>query len=68
MHEGDGFVRTTRRYQGLSQTPGDYTVEITGDAVQGDLTLFAHVDYHSTFEETKVDHLKYKVGGCPGFT
>lgn len=53
---------------GLSQTPGDYTVEFAGEAVQGDLMLFAHVDYHSTFEETKRDHLQYKVGGCPGFT
>jgi manganese oxidase len=52
----------------LSSTPGNYTVEVTGDAVQGDLTLFANVDYHSNFEETKRDHLKYKVGGCPGFT
>jgi hypothetical protein len=52
----------------LSSTPGNYTVEISGTATQGDLTLFANVDYHETLEETKVDHLKYKVGGCPGFT
>jgi FtsP/CotA-like multicopper oxidase with cupredoxin domain len=52
----------------LSSTPGNYTVEVSGSSTQGDLTLFAVVDYHSSFEETKRDHLKYKVGGCPGFT
>jgi hypothetical protein len=52
----------------LSETTGNYTVEFTGQAVQGDLTLFAVVDYHSNLEETKRDHLLYKVPGCPGFT
>jgi len=66
--ESASYVLEKEGLLDLSSTPGNYTVEITGQAVQGDLTMFAHVDYHTTLEETKRDHLKYKVGGCPGFT
>ena len=52
----------------LTSIPGNYTIDISGDAVQGDLDLFATVEYHSNFEDTKRDHLTYKVGGCPGWT
>jgi plastocyanin len=54
--------------QQLAPREGNYTVEVSGQAVQGDLSMFAVVDYHTNFEETKRDHLRYKVGGCPGFT
>ncbi|MFA5944732.1 MAG: multicopper oxidase domain-containing protein [Candidatus Thermoplasmatota archaeon] len=52
----------------LTSIPGNYTIEVSGQAVQGDLDLFATVEYHSNFEDTKRDHLTYKVGGCPGWT
>ena len=48
---------------------GNYTIEVSAaQAAEASVDLFANVDYHETFEETKVAHLTYKVGGCPGFT
>lgn len=48
---------------------GNYTVEASAaQAVQASMDLFANVQYYGTFEETKVAHLTYKIGGCPGFT
>jgi hypothetical protein len=48
---------------------GNYTIEVSASqSAQASVDLFANVDYHETFEETKVAHLTYKVGGCPGYT
>lgn len=62
------YVLEREGLQQLSPVPGNYTVQVSGQSVQGDLTMFALVDYHANFEETKRDHLRFKVGGCPGFT
>jgi hypothetical protein len=47
---------------------GDYTItlEVTGMDVKVDLSVI--VDYYESFEQSKIGHLTYKVGGCPGFT
>lgn len=48
---------------------GNYTVELTSAQAAGaSVDLFANVDYHGTFEESKVAHLTFKSPGCPGFT
>jgi FtsP/CotA-like multicopper oxidase with cupredoxin domain len=53
----------------LDLKQGNYTVEVSAtQAVQASMDLFANVQYYGTFEETKVAHLTYKIGGCPGFT
>jgi FtsP/CotA-like multicopper oxidase with cupredoxin domain len=53
----------------LAPSPGAYTVTLsTSQAASASVDLFANVDYYETFEESKVGHLTYKVGGCPGFT
>lgn len=52
----------------LTATPGDYAVTISGTGQDVKIDLQVNVDYYETFEQSKIGHLTYKVGGCPGYT
>lgn len=52
----------------LTTVPGDYLMELSGYGQDVFIDLDVRVDYYESFEQSKIGHLTYKVGGCPGFT
>ncbi len=52
----------------VSAAAGDYFVDVSGSGQDVKIDLQVSVDYYETFEQSKIGHLTYKVGGCPGYT
>ncbi len=52
----------------ITEIAGDYLVEISGTGHDVKIDLNVVVDYYETFEQSKIGHLTYKVGGCQGYT
>lgn len=52
----------------ITTAAGNHTVTITGHGKDVKIDLQVKVDYYETFEQSKIGHLKYKVGGCTGYT
>ena len=69
MDSPSSFIAKEHSLNGnLTATAGDYLVEVTGVGHDVKVDLNVVVDYYETFEQSKIGHLEYKVGGCPGFT
>lgn len=60
------FEAHTLKY--LDAKAGNYTVAVSGFGQDVKIDLDVHVDYYETFEQSKIGHLTYSVGGCSGFT
>ncbi len=52
----------------LTTNPGDYRVDVSGVGMDAQVELDVWVDYYEDFEQSKLGHLTYQVGGCPGYT
>ena len=63
-----GYVLEGEGLRNLSQVKGNYTVQLSGSGIDAIVELDVNIDYYETFEQSKVGHLTYKVGGCTGFT
>ena len=63
-----GYVLEGEGLRDLPGVAGNYTVQLSGSGVDAIVDLDVSVDYYETFEQSKVGHLTYKVGGCTGFT
>lgn len=62
------YVLKQKSLGNLTQVPGDYRLEVTGYGMDVQIELDVRVDYYESFEQSKVGHLTYSVGGCSGYT